>query len=170
MALVATPGASNANAYDTAANADAYFADRGIDTWTGAAADKEEALIRGADYIDNFYHGRWLGLRTYETQSMDWPRSWVTDVDGYAIDQDEIPTRLKEANYEAAYLILIGSETLEPTIDRRETRKRVKAGPVEVDTEYSAGSSRRKDYTQIHDKLKSLLQGGGSGSVPLLRV
>ncbi len=169
MALVATSGAANANAYDTAANADAYFADRGIDTWTGATADKEEALIRGADYIDNYYHGRWLGLRTYEIQSMDWPRSWVTDVDGYAIEQDEIPTRLKEANYEAAFLILIGGETLEPTIERRETSKRVKAGPVEVTTAYSEGSSRRKDYSQIHDRIKPLLLGGG-GTVPLLRV
>lgn len=169
MTIVVTAGSASAVAYDTAANADAYFTERGITTWTGTDAAKEAALIRGADYLDRRYNGRWVGVKSTSTQAMAWPRSYVDDVDGYAIDADEIPLAVKRANYEAALLVLTGTD-LEPVLTRggAPTRERVKAGPVETETEYNAGAPARSVITTIDGLLEGLVTD--SGSTPLLRV
>lgn len=169
MTIVVTPGASNAVAYDTAANADAYFTARGITTWTGTEADKEAALVRGCDYLERRYRGRWVGLRNEEEQSLSWPRAWVNDVDGYAIEATVIPRQVKYANFEAALLILTGTD-LEPVLTRggAPVRERVKAGPVESETEYSAGAPARDTVTTIDGLLTDFLID--SNTIPLMRV
>jgi hypothetical protein len=169
MTIVVTPGASNAVAYDTAANADAYFTARGITTWTGTEAAKEAALVRGCDYLERRYRGRWVGYSSTEAQSLSWPRAYVSDFDGYAIDGDEVPEAVKRANFEAALLILTGTD-LEPVLDRggAPIRNRVKAGPVESETEYSAGAPARATITAIDGLLRDFLMD--ENTVPLMRV
>lgn len=160
MAINVTPGSPTAVAYATQAEADAYFTARGIAAWTGSAADKEAALIRGASYLDRRYYGQWVGVRTDDSQSMAWPRSWVVDADGYSYDADEIPTRLKEANYEAALLTLTGT-VLEPNLARGGAikRERAKAGPAESETEYTSGASAYETFSAIEWSLQGLLRG-----------
>lgn len=170
MAIVVTPGASNAVAYDTAANADAYFLARNITTWTGTDADKEAALIRGTDYLENRYRGQWIGLRATEDQSLAWPRIDAVDEDGYSYESTEIPTDLKYANFEAALLVLTGTD-LEPVLTRGNSikRERAKAGPVESETEYNSGAPSRSTITSIDGLVSGLISGGGS-TIELLRV
>lgn len=169
MTIDVTAKSATAVAYDTAANADAYFTARGITTWTGTDAAKEEALVRGADYLEGLYRGRWVGVKTTQAQSLSWPRGWVSDVDGYAVDADTVPTKVKQANFEAALLILTGTD-LEPVLERggQVKREKVKAGPVESETEYLAGASTRSVITRIDGLLTGLVADGNT--IELLRV
>lgn len=169
MAIDVTAKSATAVAYDTAANADAYFDARGITAWTGTDTAKEQALIKGADYLERRYAGRWLGVKTTQAQALAWPRGWLNDLDGYPVDADTIPENIKRANFEAALLILGGTD-LEPVLTRGNavTKKRVKAGPVETETEYLAGASARDIVTKIDGLLTGFVSG--SNSVDLLRV
>lgn len=169
MAIDVTAKSATAVAYDTAANADAYFLERGIATWTGADSVKEEALIRGADYLDRTYAKKWHGVKTTQAQSLDWPRGWIEDLDGYPVDADEIPVEVKRANFEAALLVLTGTE-LEPVLVRggTVTRTSVKAGPVATTKEYSSGAPARSTLTTVEGLLAGLVTQGSTQ--PLLRV
>lgn len=170
MAFDATVGGASANSYDTDTNADAYFLDRGITTWTGTAADKQAALIRGTDYLERTYAGEWIGVKNTEAQALAWPRYDAVDLDGYTYENDEIPEPLKRATYEAALLVLTGTD-LEPVQERGNSikRERVKAGPVESETEYNSGAPTELTISSIDGLVKGLIQGTGS-AVELLRV
>ncbi len=169
MAIEVTPGHADAVAYDTAANADAYFTARGVTTWTGDATAKEAALVRGADYLERRYRQRWVGTKATSTQALAWPRLNVEDVDGYAIASTVVPEAVKRANFEAALLVLSGTD-LEPVLERAGavTHKKTKAGPVETETEYSGGAPARASITSIDGLLAGLVRG--VNTVPLLRV
>ncbi|ASY62521.1 hypothetical protein SJ05684_c10640 [Sinorhizobium sojae CCBAU 05684] len=169
MAIDVTAGSATAVAYGSAAEAATYFTARGISTWTGTEGDKEEALIRGCDYLERLYAGRWVGVKTSSTQALAWPRAYVNDLDGYPIASDAIPTAIKRANFEAALLILTGTD-LEPVLTRGNAikRKKVKAGPAEVETEYDGGAPTRSTVTSIDGLLTGFITN--SNGIDLLRA
>lgn len=169
MAIDVTPGSATAVAVGSAAEADAYFLARGITTWTGTEAAKEVTLIRGWDYLERAYAGRWVGVKNTQAQALSWPRAWVNDLDGYPIDADEIPTAIKRANFEAALLVLTGTD-LEPVLTRGNAvkRKKVKAGPVESETEYDGGAPTRSTITAIDGLLTGFITN--SNGIDLLRA
>ncbi len=169
MAIEVIAGSATAVAYDTAANADAYFTARGITAWTGDESAKEQALIRGADYLERRYRGRWVGVKATSTQALAWPRGYISDIDGYAIDATTVPEQVKRANFEAALLVLTGTN-LEPVLSRGNSvkKKKVKAAVVETDTEYVAGAPARDVITSIDGLLEGLVED--DASVPLLRA
>ena len=169
MAIEVTAGSATAVAYDTAANADAYFAARGITVWTGDESAKEQALIRGTDYLERRYRGRWVGVKATSIQALAWPRGHISDVDGYAIDATTVPDQVKRANFEAALLVLTGTN-LEPVLSRGNSikRKKVKAAVVETETEYLEGAPARDVITSIDGLLEGLIED--DASVPLLRA
>lgn len=169
MAIDVTAKSETAVAFVGVSVADAYFTARGITTWTGTDAAKEAALVRGCDYLERMYRGRWVGIKTTELQALSWPRGWVSDVDGYAISADTIPVQVQNANLEAALLILTGTD-LEPVLERggMVTREKVKAGPVESEAEYSAGASVRSVVTAIDGLLVGLVTN--TNTIDLLRV
>lgn len=177
-------GLSTAEAYISVADADAYFSKRGISTWTGTDEAKEEVLRRAATYLDNAYRGRWKGYRANETQALAWPRAaypgnavGVTDIlydaDGFEITTTTVPTQVKHANAEAA-LVILGGTDLEASLARGGAvkRLRVKAGPVERETEYTDGASPVTRYPVIEGLLRTLVTGqpGASfGNVAIMR-
>ena len=169
MTIDVTAGGASAVAFDGAANADTYFTARGVSTWTGTDAVKEAALVRGADYLENRYRGRWVGYKATQTQALSWPRSWVEDAEFYPVASDAIPEEVKRANFEAALLILTGTN-LEPALERggMSRRTRVKAGPVETETEYTGGAPARVTVTAIDGLLRGLLRD--DSTIPLERV
>jgi hypothetical protein len=191
MAIVIEDGTglSTAEAYISVDDADEYFAARGVTTWTGTDAAKEEALRKGATYLDNAYRGKWRGYRSNEDQALAWPRaSWpanqaffetstrantIQDEDGYNIANNAVPRQIKHANCEAALLYLSGEDPME-ALSRGGAikRTRVKAGPVEKETEYSESASSVDRYPVIEGLLRSLVTGqpGASfGSVTIMR-
>ena len=156
MALIATVGGSTSDTYGTLAEANAYFASRQSTGWTGSDTDKEMALRKAASYLDNKFRTRWKGVKVSLLQSLAWPRAGVKDSDGYLLPVDSIPQRVKNAQFEAANIILGGTE-LEATINP--PVKTEKVGPIEV--VYAAGASPVPTYPQINNWLSDLVTGAG---------
>lgn len=177
MALTTTAGSASADSYATLAATDAYFLARGITTWTGTDAVKENALRRATTYLDNQYRGRWVGVRVAETQALAWPRAdgyraWTTpllDADGFDIAVDAIPTQIATACMEAALLALVGSTTLEPTVGAQVKSESI--GPISVT--YMDGASLVDRYMVVEGLLRGLVKstpGSSSGNVTLVRA
>jgi len=74
-------GMANANAYADVADGDAYHAGHLYATaWTGATADqKSTALVMASRLIDTEY--QFNGLRSVDSQSLQWPRVNCLDPD-----------------------------------------------------------------------------------------
>lgn len=191
MALDATVGGANADSYATLAEFKAYADSVGF-VYTSVYADPviEIAMRKATQYLDRAYRGKWKGFRSDRDQALAWPRTssqdlpvnfltpsftiGVIDEDGYEIPSNTIPKQVKEAEYEATILDLGGTDLL-PTYARGNAiaRKRVKAGPVETETEYMASASARDRFLTIEGLLYGLTNsqpGATSGSGTLVRA
>jgi len=130
MALDATTGGASADSYISEADADTYHGNNlNVTDWTGApSSDKEKALKMATRLLDERID--WNGSKYTEAQSLRWPRSNVTDPDGYAVGTDEIPTAVTNATAEFAKFLIAGNR-----VDDSDGKgiSRVKAGSVEVD-------------------------------------
>lgn len=104
MAFVVEDGSglSTATSWISVADADTYATEVGLTAWTGSNSVKQTALIKAQRYITQLYRGSWKGVRSNETQALDWPRYGVYDVDGFLIASTTIPQALKEAQVELA--------------------------------------------------------------------
>lgn len=153
---------AGANVYDTIANANAYHDARGNTVWAQAELKaREEAAIRGTDYLTRTYRERWKGIRIDQDQTLDWPRAGVLREDffrpdtaprpvlfpglAFLVGEDEIPLEVKHAFYEAALRAL--SEDLIPDLERGGDIKSLKAGSAAV--EYFQSASDTKEYRAI---------------------
>jgi len=160
-------------AYGTSAACAAYHLERGNTAWAAAEASPDTARlaaqVAGSDYVDSFRR-RFPGAKTDgRSQTREWPRTSAVDSEGSEIADDEVPIEIEHASYEAALLIVQGvdlspSQAVGGTIGR----KRVKAGPVETETEYKTPSSQPR-FQRIMNILEPVLTNG-SVTVDLLRV
>lgn len=157
-------GLSDANSYLSIADADAYIADHGNSaTWIAATdASKEEALRLSTQYLDIRYATKWLGSRGDSDQSLAWPRASVEDYDGYAVDDESVPSRVEDSTAELALRVIDG-DTLYDDIDEPGTIKSesVTTGPITERTEYLAGKSQVKRYPLIDGLIRPLISSGG---------
>lgn len=164
MTLDVTVGGSSADSYATLAEYGTYWTNRNV-TLSGTDASKEAELRRAANWIDRNY--QFVGMRQYQTQTMDWPRLTDAYVDGWPIDADTVPQDIKDAQMELAYLIQSG-ETPWESIDGGIKRKRVKAGPAESETEY-AGTKGTSRIVAIEGLLSPYLDASASGQIKMTR-
>jgi hypothetical protein len=113
--------------------------------------EKEAALIKAIDYMQQKYRLMWKGSRIEAFQPLDWPRRGVdvpdffdpfykqTNVpisfhDTYFVPEDVVPNEVKEAQMLIAHQTYSGSESsgvLQPALGR--TTKREKLGDLEVE-------------------------------------
>lgn len=147
-----------ADFYGTLAGALSYHADRGNAAW--AASDdtlRTEALVRASAFIDLTYLARFEGLKAGgRDQALQWPRTGVTDMEGYSVVETTPPVEIINATYEAALRELATPGSLNPDIKAGGgVVKRVKAGSVEV--EYASDATTRATFTRIEDILAPLL-------------
>ena len=167
MALIVEdgPGKVNAEAYCDAAFATAHHIARAKgDDWD-AVDDKEAALRRATDYIEQTYRGRWSGMRWTNEQALDWPRvdvAWPDSPQGYR-PYNVIPVELKRACAELALrtaagdlLADLGRETLSEKVDV-------------IEVTYAEGGSRQTQFAAVDRLLRSLMKGGGGFSIPMVR-
>lgn len=176
MALIVEIGSGSisSEAYASVSDADAYFVSRGMTAWTPLTTlDKEAALRRAADYMQQTYRLRWAGQRATNTQAMDWPRQSVPRSDSYGgylgsfngsgyYPANAVPIEVQRANVELALKAASG-ELLE---DTSQAIKSETVGPLQ--TVYQDGSTPVKRYLAIDRLLAPFLQK--SGSVMLVRV
>lgn len=130
--LDATVGGASANAYATVAEATAYFDERlDTDDWDNASSDEQKrALIMATRRIDQeTFEGEKADLDP-EDQSLEWPRVGADGPNGHVFDNDELPTRLKQATYELALVLLGDTGFLDDT--GLEGFEEVAVGPVSV--------------------------------------
>lgn len=113
-------GLASANAYCSVAFADTYHEQFGNPVgWTGlSTAQKQDAIRTATRAADDRYGSRWNGVRAVpDTQSLDWPRSYVIDRDGNDVASTSIPASLARWTARAAMLHAQGFDLLPVTQD-----------------------------------------------------
>lgn len=164
MALDTTIGGESTDSYVTLAAFQTYAANMGW-TLTGTDAAQEAALRRGALYLDGTY--TWAGVRKTREQARDWPRDEAYDSDGWHVGYEDAPQKVKDAQCEAAWLHLGGTD-LSPTKIGAVTSERVKAGPVESQKTYG-GAPATPRFASI-DRLVADFVIGGPNQLRMLRA
>jgi len=132
VALIVTPGAVDADSYATVAEADAYHATHlYASDWTSAVtATKEKALQMAARLLDGM-PGAWTGAAAASDQALRWPRTGMLNIDGFSIDETEVPVRLKNAQAEFARQLIAGDRTGDNSIVAQGITS-LTAGPVSL--------------------------------------
>lgn len=130
MAFVfdATPSSLTANSYIPLEGANDYFAARfGADSWDDLSdADKQALLAQATRRIDAEYFG---GQKTVREQSLEWPRRFIYDKDGFPRDVDSIPKEVQYAACELAYYYMT-QEDREVSVSALEDLEEIKIGPL----------------------------------------
>lgn len=145
--LIATPGAANANSYETLVEAQAYFDTRlPLAGWDNAD-DQSVLLIMGTRVLDALaqpfktlipgtpaywrVRRQWTGMPSTPTQALAWPRTGMYDKNGNLIPPTVIPQALKDALAEFAGQLGASDRTLDNNVITQGI-KALKAGPVDL--------------------------------------
>lgn len=159
MSLVVEDGSglSTAESYISVANAGTRRTNLGDNTaWDPlTTAQKEQALRKGAQYLEQRYGLRWKGIRLLSTQALSWPR-YGAIVHGWDVDSDVVPAAVANANADLALKSL--TETLNVDLERGIVEERV--GPLM--TRYDEYAPQAKRYPAIDGMLAPYLTGGGA--------
>lgn len=167
MALIVEDGTgkTDAESFCTVAFADDYHTKRGGTAWDALTNDnKEIALRRATDYLEQVYRLRWLGYRKLELQALSWPRDEVRRADFTYLNQysfypdNQVPVEVQNAC--ASLALKASSGELAPDIARQTQREKV--GPLEV--EYEKGRVPYVRYRAIDNLLAPFLDAGSSGT------
>lgn len=165
-------GLSTAESYLSIADIEAYFAKYGREPsgWSAlTTTQKEQRARQAAQYLDMTYINRWKGVRVVEEQALSWPRAGVEDQDGWGLDSDSVPQRVKDA--QAELVARATANELLTDVDTPGTiaSKSVSLGPLSESVSYVGGSKQQKEYTVVDRLLEGLLEYGG-GIARLIRT
>lgn len=159
-------GLADADALISLAYADSYHSDRGNSTWTGTDADKEAAIRRASFFLTNSFN--WEGYRLNgRSQSLAWPRTYVTDYEGNSVPSDEVPTEVQQACAEAALRELVDAGSLTPDYTPSERVKSEKFGPVafEYDMSQPSAEASRPIMLIVRDLIGQFLANDGGSQI-----
>ena len=151
---------SGANSYVTVSGIGVYATDYGLDDWSASTVTdtmRNQAVFKSMRYLESL---NWRGQKYSETQSLEWPRSYVYDRNDYLIDEDVIPQAVINAQCEIAVLMLPDSDVnLQPTITREDYLIESSIAGATTERWNPTGSTRRPNNTVIKDILKGLIGG-----------
>ena len=162
MALVldATPSAATANTYALLADANAYADTLPVATdWaTATDAQKNAALVQATRMLDTIQD--WKGWRTVPlTQPLQWPRRWCDDREGYYVDLNTIPPKIRDACCEFAIRLITDDRAADAGGLAPET---VKVGSLDV------GQLRRRPIpASVLEMIREYRKGGGGTAMVL---
>jgi hypothetical protein len=161
-------GLATAESFVSVVNADTYHSNRGNATWaTLTTEQKEQALRRATDYMEQVYRTRWTGYLKTTTQALGWPRTEAPLADvgyGYAYySSDAVPQIVKNACAELALKAAAGE--LAPDVEPRV--KREKVGPIE--TEYAEYGEQSTQFRAIDNMLLPVLSSVGGAFRKVVR-
>lgn len=159
MSFVPATGDNNdvANAFCDVAYADAYHSLRGNTLWTGTEPQKQAAIIKATDYIEQVYGQRFIG--TYSGEGLSWPRYNV-----FQYASDAIPDVLRKATCELALEALAGD--LNPATGGTQAVIREKVDVIEIEYDKAITS---KSRPAVSGYMSSLLAGSAYNR-PVVRV
>lgn len=142
-------------AYGTVAGANTYHLARGNSGWTGSAAAKLAALIRGSAYIDAVYGSRFCGRPVSAfSQFLAWPRSGAV-VRCEAVPEALTPNPIIWAAYEAALVELRTPGALNASLNPGKRVKRQKVDNIE--REFFDGGSDLASNTPVFSTIEGYL-------------
>src|SRR5688572_8720086 len=132
MALIATPGAVNANSFETLAEFNTYLSERLFSETASAATDakKEAALIMSTRLIGRWFI--WNGMVWTQTQSLPFPRLGLVNANGQPIPEGVVPQELKDAESELALVLLNAGTTDVTQASDTAGISKIKASSVEI--------------------------------------
>lgn len=164
MSLIVEDGSgkSDANAYVSVAECDAYHTlYTGSTYWSGSlTAAKERAIVTATQYLDAEFEGRWRGSKSGSSQALAWPRFDAVDNDGFAIDSDAVPQKLKDACCELALRVVLGDSLLGVVTEPGDVAaESVTVGPITASVDYVTGRpAGGNQYPKVEALLKSLIE------------
>lgn len=187
VTIVATAKGVNSNSYVTLAEADLYHESiLYSDAWDDATDDeKNRALVTATRLLDTWFE--WFGEVTALNQALQWPRRAVLKPgisDGqvpalvvndwhepYAVllDQDVVPTIIKNATSELARHLLISDRTADSDVQTQGI-KSIKAGPIELSFTGAGGPKPIPDSVMVAcTQLGRPRSRYGSGMIQMYR-
>jgi hypothetical protein len=184
IALVATVGGSTSNTYQTLAEAqdiiDGLVLDADVTAWATATTDaKNRALYTAAQRLDR---ERYLGARSTDTQSMQWPRTGVrkpdTYINTYAVGfpfristdyytDTEIPTQIKQA--QAVLAVFLNNNTDSLGLSGLEDYNSVSIGPISVTLNTSSPQAGADKVPPMMERYLTGLRISGPGNISIRR-
>ena len=152
-------GLSTAESYISVADASTYHSNRGNAAWAALSTDtiREQYLRKATDYMVAMYRNSWQGYKVNGDQALDWPRSGCV-VDGISVDDDIVPTPIKNACAELALKVASGdlyADQARGTISET-------VGPISVT--YDINSPQRVRYSFVEAGIAPFLSATGSNS------
>lgn len=165
MALTVEDGSgiTGANTYVSLVDCGTYHTNLGNTTWTGTDAAKTSAIYRAMAWLEN---QPFKGYKYDYDQALEWPRSGVTDRNGYAVGEDEIPPQLVNALCEAALIELASAGALRPALKRGgQVTEQTISGAVSV--KYASGAPVTTDYKTLSGLLIGLTKSSNIITVEL---
>lgn len=163
MAFVVEDGTARADAtsYLSVADADDLLSIYNNATWNAATTvDKERYLQIATQYLDLRYGDRLDGYKVdSNVQALLWPRYGMMDLDGWVLDHEVLPSRLKQATAEAA----LRRATFGPLMpDDTEQQGKLaaestKVGPITVSQEFLGGRGESVKFAKIDSLLLPFL-------------
>jgi hypothetical protein len=163
-------GVALAESYISVTDADTYHASRGNTLWsTMQVSEKEQALRRATDYMQQVYRMDWKGTRTTITQNLDWPRIGVSIQDlgygrfAYIVPYLSVPIEITHVN--AEYALLAAAAPLLGVLSQQVLEKVV--GPIHV--KYDPNSPQQKRYPALTNTIKIYLTNSSPAVVRLVR-
>ena len=155
-------GVSGANTYITVDDFLTYIDNRGLSYSAGSDHDDIAAnLIKATDYIEG-KRKRFQGDKTAAANALQFPR---TDcyVDGTALESDEIPNILKNAQAQIAYdLDALSIDQAKPAIAASSKGDiiREKVGPIERHYDSTGDKNPNPEFQTAEDLLAPLYKQG----------
>ena len=162
-------GLPNADSYVSIEFADSYFSARGVSEWeTLTQTKKEQALIKGTDFIDSIY--QWYGQKATTIQSLRFPRVNLRDYEGQEVVG--VPNCLKQAVCDASLLSANGTELFQT---KNENGDVVSETITTLSFTYSKSDKSEKTtqttlYDSINTKLRGLFKESSQNKVVSSRV
>jgi hypothetical protein len=160
-------GLANANSFASIAEADAYHAGHlYAATWTNAPTDrKTAALIMATRTLDS--SAQWVGQRARPgVQALGWPRR-LAYLDGVLLDDDIVPTPVKNATAEFARLLLSNDLTADPETDGI---KAINLGDSALEIEFREGVKAKRFPSIVGALLMGLGGLPNSGGITQRRI
>jgi hypothetical protein len=163
----------NANAYIDQDYADLYFEDRYVTSWEDYTDDdKEGAIIKATDHIDNKFEIKFGGARLTDDQNTSLPRKNFYDIFNKNVSSS-IPDGIKKAVCEYAKAILESDlKELNPNLEYNDTGQNVKSETTKIDGAITKSITYKDDfilnlnryYPKADDYVKKYLTANASGS------
>lgn len=155
-------GGADSESYISVAACLAYHAKMGNDQWATITTTQQEQALRRATTYMQIYRPRWKGVRTSQTQALDWPRYSVQLPDvGYGsvaayVPWTVVPIEVQNACAELALRASAGP--LAPDLKRTVKEKTI--GPIT--TVYADGAPEYVRYREVDHMLAPYLAGSGT--------